>query len=503
MDDNKIGLQQTAVLTQEQIQRATHNQVVLGQLLEMNDDELNDRIDSELNDNPALEKSDAEQDANALDYNDGDESKSEDDDPYDSPFNVSDDDTPDSYEGRDAATDEGLGQLKISRPSRGDKAGYEAPVVNEDSMIDVLMNQVRERDLTDKQLMIAEYIIGALDTDGLLRQQLFTICSDIIAKENVFVTQEEVQVVLKEIQDLEPAGIAATSTRECLLYQIGEMRTTNSQAAAVAQRAYTIIDKYFDEYQKHQYSKITEKLAITNDELAQADKVIKKTNPRPGNIFNNSDWKEKGKQITPDFIISTSDDKLDLTVVNDVPELQISESYAVQYKRIVKAEGLVPSRKDENELIKTQYESAANFIELLKNRQEKLFHIMKAIMQAQQEYFITGSPADLKPLRLQDIADATGYDVSTVSRATQNKYVDTNYGIRDLKYFFSTQVGEGDNNSSATATREALRELVENEDKKNPLTDEEMSKQLNISRRTVSKYREMLAIPTARKRRSL
>jgi len=471
-------------------QKASQLQVMLGQLIEMNDDEIKDRIDMELDDNPALEEADNTSD-NYSNENDEDNNS---DDPYDNAFTQTDDDDIDR-------NDDGLSYIQTRRRQNIDTDIYRPPVVNEVSMFEVLMNQIRERDLNERQLLIAEYIIGEIDDDGLLRSPITSICGNIISKENLFVTPQEVEEVLEVIQDLEPAGIGATSTRECILLQIEDMKGENID---IAQIAHAIVDKHFEEYERHHYDKILSALNIDEETFHKADKIIKRTNPRPGNIFSSGERMSNAQHITPDFVISNEDGKLNLTLVNDIPELQISESYEIEYQRIAKRNAA--SMNDNDILIKRQYERATSFIEMLKMRQEKLYNIMKAIMIKQQEFFITGDTMTIKPLVLNDIAEMTQYDVSTISRARQNKYVDTNWGIFDLKYFFGNALD--DNDTSSTAIKEILKQLVENEDKHRPLSDEKLCNLLQeqgytIKRRTVAKYRENLRIPVARQRKTL
>ncbi|MBR5087374.1 MAG: RNA polymerase factor sigma-54 [Muribaculaceae bacterium] len=487
---------------QVQVQRAHQNQVILGQLIEMNDEEIKDRIELELDDNPALEQANENEnndnyDKNSDDGSDDNDMDSANEDPFESPYAQSDDDYNDS-------NDDGLAFIQTRRRNSGTSDGYRPPVVNEESMYEVLMNQVRERDLDERQLLIAEYIIGEIDDDGLMRRPIHSICGDIISRENEFVTPQEVQDVLEVIQDLEPAGIGATSTQECILFQIEDMKGVDINAAQVA---YKIIKDYFGAYEKHHYDKILNDMGINKDLFERADQIIKRTNPRPGNIFGSGERMGNATHITPDFVINTDNDKLQLTVVNDIPELQISESYELEYRRITNKKNKLMKERDEDVLIKRQYENASNFIKLLKMRQEKLFNIMKAIMLKQQEFFITGDTMTLKPMVLNDIAEATGYDVSTISRAHQNKYVDTNWGIFDLKYFFSKGLDDNDQVSS-TAIKETLKQLIDGENKRKPLSDEQLCKALQdkgfpIKRRTVAKYRDSLNIPVARQRKSL
>ena len=494
--------------SQEQIQtqRATMNQMLLGELIEMNDEGIKERIEAELIDNPALEEAGDSQDDNYEDINDTDTDNDNDttpevgqgqDDPFDSPYTQNDDDSSgDGY-------DDGFALIASSRKRRNNADVYRPPVVNEASMYEVLMNQVRERDLTERQLLIAEYIIGEIDDDGLMRRSIPSICGDIISRENEFVAPQEVQEVLEVIQDLEPAGIGATNTRECILLQIEDMKGIDIDAAQVA---YAIVDKYFDAYERHHYDKILDALGIDEDTFHEADKIIKRTNPRPGNMFSSGERMGNATHITPNFVITTDDKKLQLTVVNDIPELQISDSYEIEYQRVTKSKGHNTKVSDDDLTIKRQYENATNFIMLLKMRQEKLYKIMKAIMLRQQEFFITGDTKALKPLVLKDIAEETGYDTSTISRAQQNKYVDTNWGIFPVKYFFVKKLN--DNDASSTAIKEIIKDMVDHEDKTKPLSDDKLcealhAKGFDIKRRTVAKYRDSLKIPVARQRKTL
>lgn len=503
MSDNN-DFQQIQKLSQEQVQvqRAHQNQVILGQLIEMNDEEIKDRIEMELDDNPALEQADSNELEENFPKDDADEGNDkaaevgrDNDDPFESPYTQSDDDYTDR-------NDDGLSFIQTHRRQKVGAQGYRPPVVSEESMYEVLMNQVRERDLDERQMLIAEYIIGEIDDDGLMRRPVTSICGDIISRENEFVTPQEVQEVLEVIHDLEPAGIGASSPRECIMLQIEDMKGVDPE---VGQTAYDIINHHFAAYEKHHYDKILNDMRIDKELFHKADQIIKRTNPRPGNIFSSGERMDNATHITPDFVVTTENDKLQLIVVNDIPELQISESYQIEYQRIVARKS--SKERDEDVLIKRQFENANNFIKLLKLRQEKLFNIMKAIMLKQQEFFLTGDIMTLKPMVLNDIAQATGYDVSTVSRAHQNKYVDTNWGIFDLKFFFSSGFDENDQVSSR-AIKDALRLIVDNEDKKRPLSDEQLCKRLQemgfpIKRRTVAKYRDTLNIPVARQRKTL
>ena len=336
-----------------------------------------------------------------------------------------------------------------------------------------------------------------------MRRPITSICGDIISRENEFVSPQEVQEVLEVIQDLEPAGIGATNTRECILLQIEDMKGVDIEAA---QLAHAIVDKHFEAYERHHYDKILNALNIDEAAFNEADKIIKRTNPRPGNLFSSGERMANASHITPNFVITTDDNKLQLTVVNDIPELQISESYEIEYQRLAKLKGQNAKMGDEELTIKRQYENASNFIMLLKQRQEKLYKIMKTIMLRQQEFFITGDTQSLKPLVLKDIADETGYDTSTISRAQQNKYVDTNWGIFPVKYFFVKKVN--DNDASATAIKEIIKDMVDNEDKTKPLSDDKLCEELqrkgyDIKRRTVAKYRDSMKIPVARQRKTL
>lgn len=509
-ENNDFQQIQKLSLEQIQIQKASQLQVMLGKLIEMNDEELKDRIEMELNDNPALEERDAQEQTDTYDESDNnfdDDTKDKDDetseigldndDPFESPYTMDDDG---NYEDRN---DDGAAYLFTRRRQLSDNDIYRPPVVNEESMYEKLMNQVRERDLNERQLLIAEFIIGAIDDDGLLRRPVAAICGDIISRENELVTPQEVLDVLDVIQDLDPPGIGATSTQECILLQIEGMKGVDVEAA---QLAYTIIDKHFDAYERHHYDKILNSLNIDEEAFNKADRIIKRTNPRPGNIFGSGERMDNATHITPDFKVVTDGNKLFLSVENDIPELQISESYEIAVKQIANAKSHSNAERDDEVRIKRQYEDAASFITLLKMRQDKLFKIMKAIMLRQQEFFITGDTMSLKPMVLNDIAQDTGYDVSTISRARRNKYVETNWGIFDLKFFFSKGIDEGD--TSTTAIKEALKNLVDNEDKRRPLSDERLcellqDKGFNIKRRTVAKYRESMHIPVARQRKTL
>ena len=299
-ESNDFQQIQKLSLEQIQTQRATQNQILLGELIAMNDEGIKERIEAELYDNPALEEVNDEQEesyTDSVEDGDGDDNDREttqevgqgNEDPFESPYAQSDDDSDSSGD----SYDDGFALIASSRRKRADDV-YRPPVVNEASMYEVLMNQVRERDLTERQLLIAEYIIGEIDDDGLMRRSIPSICGDIISRENEFVTPQEVQEMLEVIQDLEPAGIGATNTRECILLQIEDMKGVNIEAA---QLAHTIVEKHFDAYERHHYDKILNALNIDEETFEEANKIIKRTNPRPGNMWQHvQQWLKIGKR---------------------------------------------------------------------------------------------------------------------------------------------------------------------------------------------------------------
>lgn len=468
-------------------------QRLLGPALEKTNNEFEDQVIQELDNNPALERVPD----NDNDINTKDETGNE--------FT----DTAESMQPTDADDDESYrGKLKNARNTSADDDTPQREQAAEQSLADYLTGQINERSLTERQQVIAEYVIGSVEDSGYLRRSAVDIADDITFNSglNIEVEPSEVDAVMTVLRQLDPPGIGAADLRDCLLLQLHRKPVAKATALAIR-----LLEECFDAFAKKNYQRVTRSLGITDDELQQAIHVISKLNPKPGSSFGGSQNDVHGQQITPDFVVDVDDDDtVTLTLVNSIPELQISESYSAQEQYYKKNTRPLSKREaDEAKLIKSQCFNAATFIEVVRRRQKTLFCAMDAIVRRQHDYVLSGDPADLKPMTLKYIAEETGLDMSVVSRACSGKYVQLPWGAKSLKSFFSEGIKKGDTDGGEVSSREvqsALKQIVDAEDKSNPLSDDALCAKLKergyvIARRTVSKYREVLSIPSARLRR--
>jgi len=461
-------------------------------LLEVPTLQIEQRIKKELEENPALEEGADEDDIPV----DGEEEQFEEKDKDGEEFTIDDyieeDDIPDY-------------RLQVNNYSKDEEKRNEIPFSVGASFQEHLESQLSLRDLTEKQKILGEYILGNLDEDGYLRRELINIVDDLAFLQNVETTEEELEEVLKIIQDLEPAGVGARSLRECLLLQI-EKRDISQSATKLA---YTILDLYFEEFTKRHYDKIILRLGITEDELKDAIDEILHLNPKPGGVYSDP-YSKTSQPIIPDFILDLTEDGFDLHLNSkNLPELRLSSAYSEMLHSYSKDKSQKREMKDAVMFVKQKIDSAKWFIDAIKQRQNTLLLTMNAILEYQQEYFIDGDETKLKPMILKDVAEMTGLDISTVSRVANSKYVQSHFGIFPLKFFFSEglQTDSGEEVSTREIKR-ILQDCIENEQKRRPLTDERLTEILQekgyqIARRTVAKYREQLNIPVARLRREI
>jgi len=369
-----------------------------------------------------------------------------------------------------------------------------------------LVGQLGLRILNERQLQIAEYIIGNIDEDGYLRREVDEIIDDLAFSQNLEVDEKEVLDILEIIQDFDPPGVAARDLRECLLLQ---MKRKDLTAPAV-NLAFKIIKDLFEEFTKKHYDKIIKKLNITDEELKDAQTEILKLNPKPGSSYSNP-LSKTVQHIIPDFILEYEDDEFKLTLNNkNIPELRISNTYSEMLEEYsTNKKNQSKDTKEAVMFVKQKLDSAKWFIDAIRQRQNTLMTVMEAILEYQKEYFKDGDETKLRPMILKDIAEMTDLDISTISRVSNSKYIQTHFGIFPLKYFFSE--GMQTDSGEEVSTREIkkiLQELIDNEDKHKPLTDDKLAqilkeKSYNIARRTVAKYREQLNIPVARLRKEI
>ena len=463
-------------------------------LLEVPTLQIEQRIKKELEENPALEEGTEEDEIPSETEEDQFEESDKDKDQEE--FTI------DDYIEEDEIPDY---RLQEKNYSKDDDKRTEIPFSVGFSFHEHLESQLGLRDLTEKQKILGEYILGNIDEDGYLRRDLINIVDDLAFLQNVETTESELEEVLSIIQDLEPAGVGARTLRECLLLQIE--KRDNSQPSM--KLAHSILDSYFEEFTKRHYDKIISKLDITEDELKGAIDEILRLNPKPGGVYSDP-FNKTSQPIIPDFILELSEDGFDLHLNSkNLPELRLSSAYSEMLHSYSKDKSQKKEMKDAVLFVKQKIDSARWFIDAIKQRQNTLLLTMNAILEYQQEYFIDGDETKLKPMILKDVAEMTGLDISTVSRVANSKFVQTHFGIFPLKFFFSEglQTDSGEEVSTREIKR-ILQDCIENEQKRKPLTDESLTdilqeKGYQIARRTVAKYREQLNIPVARLRREI
>ena len=490
---------QTQEQKQIQVQRLSQQQMLQVRLLEMPLTELEESIHTELDDNPALETS---ADEEALDRN-ADENSEED--------TLSEEEKTEREE-REEALDKALESIGsddempevYSRANTAD-ADYEEMVYGDTvSFYDKLKEQMAEVNLTALQHDVMEYIIGSLDSDGLLRKSLDTIADELAIYNGIEISEEALQEVLNILQTFDPAGIGARSLQECLLLQVE--RRADGVLKTLMQR---VLQDYFEEFIKKHWGRIQSQLALNDDRTDVLRKELHKLNPKPGAALGETQGRSV-HQRTPDFIVETGEDNTVSFSLNkgDIPDLKVSNSFTEmvhEYKH--NKQNMTRTTKEALLYAKEKVERAQGFIEALRQRRHNLYITMKAIIEWQLKFFQEGDEADLKPMILKDIADRTGLDISTVSRVSTMKYAQTKWGTFPLRFFFSdgytTDEGE---ELSTRKMKVALKELIDAEDKSKPMSDDALTKEMArkgfpIARRTIAKYREQLAIPVARLRR--
>lgn len=492
----KTGLSIGTETTIKVKQWLTAVQRELGPALESNNNEFDEKVRQELDDNPALEKvEDNDNDINTKDEDGRDFTD-------DIRPNSGDDDDDAAYRSRQR-------NARNSGPDDDDDSPRHE-VVAEKSLADDLMEQMGEQRLTDRQRVIAQYVIGSLSDDGYLKSSSMDIADDITFNSglDIEVDDDEVEAVTQMLRRLDPPGIGARDLRDCLLLQLRRL-----PKSAATELATGIVGKLCDGQcsqlaKPDRVSRIAKATGRSAAEVEQAMGVIVKLNPKPGNAYSGSARDIQQQQISPDFIVEVDDhDKVTITLTNSIPELQVSESYQSSADYFKGHKPRSTQEADQAKLVKQQSIRAMTFIEVVKRRQHTLFNVMKSIASRQHGYILSGDDADLQPMTLKDVAADTGLDVSVVSRACNGKYASMPWGIKSLKSFFSEGIKTSDGGTaSARVVQSALRQIVDGEDKAAPMSDEELSRQLkergySIARRTVSKYRELLKIPSANMRR--
>ncbi|MDD4553959.1 MAG: RNA polymerase factor sigma-54 [Bacteroidales bacterium] len=490
-------------LQQRLIQKLSPQQVLVMRLLQEPVMSLEQRIKQELEENPALEEAAREEEETediaedqALESIDSEEDEFQENDQTVS--------AEDEFTFEDYVDEDEIPEYRLVADNRSpDEPTREYPVVSGISFQDYLITQIGMHSFTDKQYIIATTIIGNLDESGYLRREIPALSDDLAFNQNIEAGEPEILEVLKVVQTFDPPGIAARNLQECLLIQL-ENKTERSYSIDLA----TIIIKYyFDEFSKKHYEKIQQKANTSAEELREAMDEIQKLNPKPGGTI--AEVSRDSHYIIPDFFITNLNGELELTLnTRNTPELSLNRDYINMLHEYGSAKRKFPE-KDALAFIRQKLDSARSFIEAIKQRQETLYVTMKAIMEYQREYFLTGDETRLRPMILKDIASVVGLDVSTISRVANSKYVQTSFGTLLLKTFFSETMFNTDGEEISTREiKKILADTVTAEDKNRPLTDDEIvdllkEKGYNIARRTVAKYRKQLKIPVARLRKEL
>lgn len=503
---DKYGQIQEQRQEQKLGQAISHQQMLQSALLELPITQLVDRINLEMNDNPALEIGGPNENldnpgfSDTSDYSDSSESSE-------------DFATQDEREQRQSALDaalESIGRDDDELPvyhggSQVDEAREEMVYGASESFYDLLKDQMGVIDLTEKQQEIMEYLIGSLDDDGLLRKDLSTISDELAIYHNIDTTELEIETVLLQLQEFDPAGIGARSLQECLLIQIS--RRDDSRVKQLMKK---VIADYFDDFTLKHWQQIQRALSLTDEQANALFRELRRLNPRPGSSMGETVGRSL-QQITPDFIIDSQDDGTISFGLNngEVPELTVSQSFIDSMNEYQQNKDHLNRQTKEALLyIKQKVDSAQSFIEAIKVRHHTLKSVMQAIISLQRPYFLDGDEASLRPMILKDIADRTGLDLSTVSRVCNSKYVQTRWGIFPLRRFFSeSYVTDSGQELSMWQIRAALRDIIDGEDRKHPLSDDALRDEMvrrgfPIARRTVSKYREQMGIPVARLRKN-
>lgn len=404
------------------------------------------------------------------------------------------------YEDDDVA-DYKLKDTNYPDPNEEDRM---VPIPVQTSFYEYLENQLQELDLDEKQKGIAEQIIGSIDEDGYLRRELDAVADDLAFQQNIIATTEEIEVVLEKIQMFEPAGVGARNLKECLLLQLNKKKPNEPGVPL----AFKIVDEQFEAFIKKHFDKIQKELELSNEDLKEAIEIVTNLNPKPGIGYSGN--LEKQQYIIPDYLVVNNAGTLELTLNSrNAPDLRVSRDFKDMLRDYDKNKNKTKQQKEAVLFIKQKIDSAKWFIDAIQQRQHTLMITMNAILKYQYEYFLTGDETKLKPMILRDISEITQQDVSTVSRVSSTKYVQTEFGTFPLKYFFSEAIQtDSGEEASSREVKQIVQDLIAAEDKSKPLSDIELTEALNnkgynIARRTVAKYREMLDFPVARLRKEL
>ena len=469
-------------------QKLSPQQIQLMKLIQLSTQEFEQRLSREIEENPALDTS---------------KDEIEEISDFESDSTTSDDSDYDEIDVNDYLSDDDIPDYKLKANNYSEDNEKDIPFTSGESFNQYLKTQLHSFSLKGEDLIVAEFIIGSLDPFGYLRREIIDISDDLIFTLGINYSENQIQKILDKIYLLDPAGVGAKNLQQCLELQL--IRKPKNQVVDLALK---IIKNHFDQFSKKHFEKIKTKLNIDEDLLKKSIKEIEKLNPRPGSSHNENN--KLNSSIVPDFTIKIVDGELKLELNSrNAPELFVSNEYKNMLAGYNESKTKNKNQKDAVIFIKQKLDSAKWFIDAIKQRNQTLIYTMTAILNFQKKYFLSGDESKIKPMILKDIAEKINMDISTISRVANSKYVDTPYGIKLIKSFFS----EGIKNSkgeeiSTIEVKKSLEEIIFNEDKKSPYTDDQLTKLLNgkgypIARRTVAKYREMIGSPVARLRKKL
>ena len=477
------------------LQKLSPQQIQLMKMIQLPTQAFEQRIAQELEENPALEggKEESENFDDEFNNDEFDDNYDEGNEVIETDINVD-----------DYLSDDEVPSYKLSANNySADDEERQMPYAAGTSFTQYLMQQLNTYRLDEEEKEIAQFLVGSVDESGYIRREIQDIVDDLAFTQNVYTTADKVEKVLKVVQELDPAGVAARDLQECLLLQLERKEQTPSVALAI-----DILDDSFDHFSKKHYKKLIQKFDVTEDQLRDSIHEIEGLNPKPGGTYSGNN--RIVEHVVPDFAIKIVDGELDLTLNGrNAPELHVSHDYTNMLKGYKESKEKSKAQKDAVMFIKQKLDAAKWFIDAIKQRQQTLFVTMNAIMHHQEEYFLTGDERKLKPMILKDIADKINMDVSTVSRVANSKYVDTPYGTKLIKEFFSESMKNDQGEDVSTKEIKKILEItISEENKRKPLTDDKLAKILlekgyPIARRTIAKYREQLDLPVARLRKEI
>ncbi len=474
-------------------QKLSPQQIQLMKLIQLPTQAFEQRLKQELEENPALETGNEDGESNEDDF------EEEYDEGNDNESIKADDINVDDYLSDDEIPDYRTKANNYSADDEEKSVPYAAGI----SFNQFLINQLNTVYLSDEEWNIAEFLVGSIDESGYIRRPIPDIMDDLAFTQNIYTDEKSIQKILHIVQELDPPGVGAQSLEECLMIQLKRKEITPSIELAI-----TILTKSFDQFTKKHYKKLLQKHNITEEALKGAISEIEKLNPKPGGSYAGNN--RMVEHVVPDFSIKILEGELELSLNGrNTPELHVSREYNNMLKGYKDSKDKSQSQKDAVMFIKQKLDAAKWFIDAIRQRQQTLFITMNAIMQYQEEYFLTGDERNLRPMILKDIADKIDMDVSTVSRVANSKYVDTPYGTKLIKEYFSESMKNDQGEDVSTKEiKKILETVISSEQKKKPLTDDRLAAILKeqgypIARRTVAKYREQLDIPVARLRKQI